>query len=499
MVLVKKTFNTLDTFYDPKCGVFAFLEEIGLSQYYEMFLAKGFDSERDLRFMERKDLDTLHITDEEHRRLIISQASLHRPSEEQELYEWLRENMLEYYCINFLQSGRDSLHVVRQMVLPDEDIYDDLEIMLPAHRKRLERAVSRLQKQSQTSNNEVEYPVAYGKWMKPDYLEYAKFDFLCVDATIFSTENNNTQEEVVFMVDSGSDVVTLRPELVQRLNLVKKCTVRSQGVHVAKEKTLYEAKLKIGSVELKIELIPEEYNSLGNRVLRHFRHYITGSRHVWLKGDFKDPSMEITSSQQGYEKRKKLVEQRDREDSAIVNTEPEVLPESSYHEIAVSESNLESANQHLSSEDVGKKKDEMQNDVEIETLDRVEVDGLGEECKVNQEEYTVESARIEERNENRVENIDNIQNGDSGRVKVGGMKQKLERTDEIQSDESDRLKIKEGSVGLKANLPLQKDKVFLQRKNTTANHCYFQKKRSRGTITSHLNNKRARRNEQMST
>lgn len=75
---------------------------------------------------------------------MFNTACLYRPSEEQELYEWLRENMLEYYYINFLQSGRDNLNIIQQMVLPDDDIYDDLEIMLPGHRKRLERAGKQL-------------------------------------------------------------------------------------------------------------------------------------------------------------------------------------------------------------------------------------------------------------------------------------------------------------------------------------------------------------------
>ena len=81
------------------------------------------------------------------------------------------------------------------------------------------------------------------------------------------------------MVDSGSDVVTLRPEIVRRLNLVKKCTVRSQGVHVAKEKTLYEAILKIGSVELKIE-VNSKHNTNDIRITNigewmQFKHNIS--------------------------------------------------------------------------------------------------------------------------------------------------------------------------------------------------------------------------------
>ena len=38
----------------------------------------------------------------------------------------------------------------------------------------------------------------------------------------------------------------------------------------------------------------ESYDSIGSRVIRHFRHYITGNRHIWLKGDYVDPSMSTT-------------------------------------------------------------------------------------------------------------------------------------------------------------------------------------------------------------
>lgn len=32
----------------------------------------------------------------------------------------------------------------------------------------------------------------------------------------------------------------------------------------------------------------ESYDSLGSRVVRHFRHYIDGKHHVWLRGNFCD-------------------------------------------------------------------------------------------------------------------------------------------------------------------------------------------------------------------
>uniref|UniRef100_A0A0L8HQ18 Uncharacterized protein n=1 Tax=Octopus bimaculoides TaxID=37653 RepID=A0A0L8HQ18_OCTBM len=141
------------------------------------------------------------------------------------------------------------------MELPDEEIYDDLEITLPGHKKRLERAE--------------------------------------------------------FMVDSGSDVVTLRKDIVEKLDLKELGNVRSKGVHASMHKTLYEAKLKLGSVELKIEVISEEYNSLGNRVLRCFRHYITGSRHIWLKGDYVDPSMQCEPSGNHNQKDRESDEEND--------------------------------------------------------------------------------------------------------------------------------------------------------------------------------------------
>ena len=37
----------------------------------------------------------------------------------------------------------------------------------------------------------------------------------------------------------------------------------------------------------------ESYDSLGSRVVRNFRHYIDGTRHVWLKGNYKDVSMDV--------------------------------------------------------------------------------------------------------------------------------------------------------------------------------------------------------------
>ena len=40
-----------------------------------------------------------------------------------------------------------------------------------------------------------------------------------------------------------------------------------------------------------LQVIGESYDSIGSRVIRHFRHFISGSQHVWLKGDYLDPTL----------------------------------------------------------------------------------------------------------------------------------------------------------------------------------------------------------------
>ncbi len=56
------------------------------------------------------------------------------------------------------------------------------------------------------------------------------------------------------MVDSGSDVVTLREEVLQKLDLQLLGTIQSRGVHSTKQKQLYKAVLKIGDVEVETEV-----------------------------------------------------------------------------------------------------------------------------------------------------------------------------------------------------------------------------------------------------
>lgn len=63
-----------------------------------------------------------------------------QPSKEYLLYEWLRSKGLEHYVISFMESGIVDLEEVARLRLPDEELYDELEITLPGHKRRLERA-----------------------------------------------------------------------------------------------------------------------------------------------------------------------------------------------------------------------------------------------------------------------------------------------------------------------------------------------------------------------
>ena len=63
-----------------------------------------------------------------------------KPSKESFLYEWLRKKGLDHYFIGFVQSDLIELSDIARLNLPDADLYDELEITLPGHKRRLERA-----------------------------------------------------------------------------------------------------------------------------------------------------------------------------------------------------------------------------------------------------------------------------------------------------------------------------------------------------------------------
>ena len=56
------------------------------------------------------------------------------------------------------------------------------------------------------------------------------------------------------MVDSGSDVVTIREEVLDSLDLELIGPIKSKGVHASRTKNLYRANMVIGNQTVEIEV-----------------------------------------------------------------------------------------------------------------------------------------------------------------------------------------------------------------------------------------------------
>lgn len=128
-----------------------------------------------------------------------------------------------------------------------------------------------------------EKTVAVGYWAKPESLKGATSDFLCVQASLRGEKDPNAPScQLEFMVDSGSDVVTCRPEMLHKLGARLMGKIESRGIHATVEKEIYRGYLQLGGQVVPVEVMPESYESIGNSVMKHFKHYITGHSHFWL-------------------------------------------------------------------------------------------------------------------------------------------------------------------------------------------------------------------------
>ncbi|KAH3710950.1 hypothetical protein DPMN_070448 [Dreissena polymorpha] len=130
-------------------------------------------------------------------RVVLVITRHYEPNKQYRLHEWLHGSGLKHYFESFLQSDRLDLAAVARLQLPDEQLYDELEITLSGHKRRLERAE--------------------------------------------------------FMVDSGSDVVILRQTVLDTLDLELIGPINSKGVHASRVKNLYKANILIGNTSLEIE------------------------------------------------------------------------------------------------------------------------------------------------------------------------------------------------------------------------------------------------------
>lgn len=67
-------------------------------------------------------------------------APHYKPSKEYILFDWLRSKGLDHYFVSFIQSELVDLVDIARLNLPNEQLYDELEITLPGHKRRFERA-----------------------------------------------------------------------------------------------------------------------------------------------------------------------------------------------------------------------------------------------------------------------------------------------------------------------------------------------------------------------
>lgn len=60
------------------------------------------------------------------------------------------------------------------------------------------------------------------------------------------------------MVDSGSDVMTVRKEVLEKLDTELLGTIQSRGIHATRRKQLHRCRLQIGAVQLETDVSAEQ-------------------------------------------------------------------------------------------------------------------------------------------------------------------------------------------------------------------------------------------------
>lgn len=226
-------------------------------------------------------MNLLNIRDPNDRAKILEAAAV------LDIAEWLKYLGLESeggYLERFRAEGINTIQDLKNREFTDE-LLDSLEIMVPGHRKRVKWSATFLKwhKAQEPDTRQV----VLGYWGQPPGMENNQYPFLCVPGCLKSDigDDARSSELIHFIVDSGSDVVTVSENLIAELQLQYLRNIESRGAHAAVDKPLYNGVLKLGTEELRVEVMPEVVNSVGNVVMRHFKHYITERSHRWLKED----------------------------------------------------------------------------------------------------------------------------------------------------------------------------------------------------------------------
>ncbi|XP_031558049.1 uncharacterized protein LOC116294563 [Actinia tenebrosa] len=273
----------------------SFLQDIGLSQLYESrFLSQGFENFIDMVLIDGKDLDILDVT-QEHKDKILKAV------DDLSVDMVLKAYNLESHTKNFHKQNINTVKDLKNTKIEDS-LLEKLDIKSAGHRKRLSICVQLLQanrnRETEISKPQEQLPslsqatmpswhpdaVAIGYWNRPSILPKLSHDFLCVKGYLKSgLEDSNESECLEFLVDSASDVVTAREEIIEKLGFNFLQHVESHGVHTIADKPLYSGYIRLGrSAWIKVEVQPEKYESVGSTVMKEFFHFINGNFHQWI-------------------------------------------------------------------------------------------------------------------------------------------------------------------------------------------------------------------------
>jgi hypothetical protein len=112
--------------------------------------------------------------------------------------------------------------------------------------------------------------VAYGYWAKNNEMETSGMDFLWVDECKIKSNicGHDPIELLNCMVDTGSEVVTIKEDILRTLNLQFLQNIKSKGIHKVEEKPLYRGVLVLGSKEIEVDvsLIKNDYSHCRKRI-----------------------------------------------------------------------------------------------------------------------------------------------------------------------------------------------------------------------------------------
>ncbi|KAK3745070.1 hypothetical protein QZH41_014549 [Actinostola sp. cb2023] len=166
---------------------------------------------------------------------------------------WLEEYKLKAYEDRILEENIKTIKCLKELKITDS-LLDRLDIMVPGHRKRFTTSVQTLQTITAVHGEQESrgpfHPdaVAVGYWTRPQCLERLEHDFLCVKGCFKSRIEDDKQSELLeFLLDSASDVVTARREIIEGMGLEYIKDVDSHGVHTVAKKPLYKGQLKLGN------------------------------------------------------------------------------------------------------------------------------------------------------------------------------------------------------------------------------------------------------------